>query len=131
MPRTIGQLAKAADVNIETVRFYERKGLIDQPVKPAVGYRHYSDDILQRIHFIKHAQALGFTLNEIAALFKLNDTPCNQVQLLAENKLDSVQTKIQDLKRLEKALKKLLNQCDNNQDKSCCPIVDALQPSGN
>ncbi len=131
MPRTIGQLAKEAGVNIETVRFYERKGLIQQPPKPITGYRHYSDDILRRIHFIKHAQLLGFTLAEVASLFQLNDTPCNQVQLLAESKLESVQTKLQDLKRLEKALKKLLKQCNNNQDKSCCPIVDALQPSGN
>jgi len=128
MSRTIGQLAKAAGINVETVRFYERKGLIDQPLKPATGYRQYSDNILQRIHFIKHSQELGFTLSEIAVLLKLNDTPCNKVQLLAENKRDAVQKKIADLKRLEKALQRLLNQCEHNRDKSCCPIIDALQP---
>jgi len=128
MPRTIGQLAKAAGVNIETVRFYERKGLIEQPLKPAVGYRHYTDAILQRIYFIKHSQELGFTLKEIAGLLELNDTPCNQALALAENKLTSVQKKMADLMRLEKSLQQLLQQCKNNQDKSCCPIIDSLQP---
>ncbi len=128
MPRTIGKLAKQAGVNIETIRFYERKGLIEQPAKPLSGYRHYPDETLRRIYFIKHSQALGFTLSEIGSLLQLNDMPCGQVQELAENKLLSVQQKIADLQSLQQALNKLLRQCENNKDKSCCPIIDSLQP---
>lgn len=128
MTRTISKVAKALDINIETVRFYERRGLIDQPNKPALGYRHYPDETVNRIRFIKRAQELGFTLEEIANLLSLNDRPCSQVQELAEHKLSAVKEKMADLRRLEKALKSLLAQCHSNDDETHCPIIDSLQP---
>lgn len=128
MTRTISKVAKTLNINVETVRFYERRGLITQPVKPAVGYRHYPNDTVHRIRFIKRAQELGFTLDEIANLLSLNDRPCSQVQTLAKHKLDAVKEKMADLQRLEKALEELLVQCNKNDDDSHCPIIDALQP---
>lgn len=125
--RTIGKLAKELGVNVETIRFYERRGLIKQPEKPFNGYRHYPDEILNRIRFIKRIQELGFTLEEITFLLELNDKPCSQVQILTQEKLSAVQQKIADLLCLEEALKNLLNQCASNPDDSHCPLIDALQ----
>jgi MerR family transcriptional regulator, mercuric resistance operon regulatory protein len=128
MTQTISKVAKVLAINVETVRFYERRGLIEQPAKPEVGYRHYPDDTINRIRFIKRSQELGFTLEEIANLLNLNDSPCGQVQELAEHKLAAVKEKMADLRRLEKALKGLLAQCHENDDESHCPIIDSLQP---
>jgi MerR family mercuric resistance operon transcriptional regulator len=127
MVRTISKLAKELGINIETIRFYERKGLIDQPSKPSTGYRHYSDQIVSRIRFIKRAQELGFTLEEVANLLVLSDQPCHRVQELAQNKLTSVQAKIKDLRRLETALDSLLDECRANDDSNHCPVIDSLQ----
>lgn len=129
MSRTISKVAKEIGINIETVRFYERKGLIDQPVKPLQGYRHYPEETLNRIRFIKRSQELGFTLKEIQGLLSLNDAPCNQVEALAKKKLVAVQTKQADLLLLEKALLDHISQCQRNDDNSHCPIIDSLQPS--
>ncbi len=128
MVRTISKVAKELGISIETVRFYERRGLIDQPIKPAHGYRDYPADTLNRIRFIKRSQELGFTLDEIVNLLDLNDRPCGQVQELAEHKLSAVQEKMKDLRRLDKALKGLLQQCKSNQDDLRCPIIDSLRP---
>ncbi|WP_445766575.1 Hg(II)-responsive transcriptional regulator [Rheinheimera sp.] len=128
MTRTINKVAKTLGINVETVRFYERKGLIQQPTKPFTGYRHYPDDTLNRIRFIKRAQELGFTLDEIANLLSLNDRPCDQVQELAKHKLSAVKEKMADLQRLEHALMAFVTQCQSNDDVSHCPIIDALQP---
>tara|TARA_R110002111_G_C6003769_1_gene373465 strand:+ start:3883 stop:4269 length:387 start_codon:yes stop_codon:yes gene_type:complete len=128
MAQTISKVAKALAINVETVRFYERRGLIEQPAKPELGYRHYPDDTINRIRFIKRSQELGFTLDEIANLLNLNDSPCVQVQELAEHKLAAVKEKMADLRRLEEALKALLVQCHSNEDDSHCPIIDSLQP---
>ena len=128
MTTTISKVAKELSINVETVRFYERRGLITQPSKPEVGYRHYSRDTVNRIRFIKRSQELGFTLDEIANLLSLNDKPCSQVQKLAEQKLSAVKEKMADLQRLEKALNGLLVQCNNNEDDNRCPIIESLQP---
>ncbi|MDF1762017.1 MAG: Hg(II)-responsive transcriptional regulator [Oleibacter sp.] len=128
MAKTISKVAKTLAINVETIRFYERRGLIEQPAKPEVGYRHYPNDTINRIRFIKRSQELGFTLNEIANLLNLNDSPCGQVQELAEHKLAAVKEKMVDLRRLEKALNALLAQCQSNEDDSHCPIIDSLQP---
>lgn len=119
MTRTISKLAKELDLNIETIRFYERKELIHQPIKPTQGYRHYPDETLSRIRFIKRSQELGFTLKEIAHLLSLNDQSCGQVQEMAQSKLLTVQSKLKDLQRLEKALKTQLKQCKNNKEDDC------------
>lgn len=127
MTKTISKVAKELEINIETVRFYERRGLIKQPIKPDVGYRHYPQETINRIRFIKRAQELGFTLNEITNLLNLNDNPCHQVQDLAELKLQTVRKKKDDLCRLEKVLMVQLAQCQKNSDEQYCPIIDALQ----
>ena len=124
---TIGQLAKQASVSVETIRFYERKGLIEQPRKPASGYRQYGEDSLQRVRFVKRAQALGFSLDEAKDLMAL-EASCKDVQELAEHKLSLVQEKIASLKALETNLTVLIQSCHNN-DKAHCPVIDALTDS--
>ena len=125
--RTISKLAKELSINIETIRFYERKGMIQQPTKPTTDYRHYTDEIRNRIRFIKRSQDLGFTLEEISTLLDLKYQSCDEAQELATNKLAKVQEKIADLTHLEKALKSLLVQCDDNTDEHSCPIIMSLQ----
>ncbi len=124
----ISQLAQAADVHVETIRYYQRRGLIKQPSKPAHGYRNYPAETLNRIRFIRRAQELGFTLNEISHLLELEAIPCHDVMLLAETKLQSVQEKIRDLQRLASVLNHLVGQCQDNPDDTHCPIVASLQP---
>lgn len=124
----IGQLANAAGVHVETIRYYERLGLIAQPQKPLAGFRRYPITTLNQLHFIKRAQTLGFTLEEITNLINLNNTPCSEVQGLAECKLNAVKEKIADLQRLKLALDMLVTQCQHNNDDSYCPIIDSLQP---
>ncbi len=128
MSQTISKLAKKLNISVEIVRFYERKGLISQPEKPTHGYRHYPEETADRIRFIHRSKELGFTLDEIGRLLSLADSPCSQVQALAEDKLAMVQSKMKGLKRLEKALEALLSQCNNNDDDTHCPIIDSLQP---
>jgi len=126
MGLTIGQLANKAAINIETIRYYERRGLIRQPRKPKVGYRRYNDDILQKLFFIKRAKTLGFKLDEIENLLTLAKGHCSDVQLLAEQKLDQVRCKIKDLQSLENLLEKLVSQCDSSVDAVHCPIINKL-----
>ena len=126
---TIGQIAKQADVNVETIRYYERKGLIEQPAKPMQGYRHYSEQQLSRILFIKKAQNLGFTLSEISLLLELSMTDCKNVERLAAEKLNSIKQKISDLKKLERSLTSLVDQCRTNQSNNECPIIRSLVPT--
>ncbi len=127
MPRTIGKVATELNIHVETIRFYERRGLIKQPEKPQNGYRDYPEYTVQRIRFIRRCQGLGFTLDEIRSLLSLDDKPCPQVQNLAVNKLTTVKEKITDLQRLEQALHQLVIQCRDNQDEAHCPIIDTLQ----
>jgi len=126
MSLTIGQLAKKAAVNVETIRYYERRGLIVRPVKPASGYRQYSNDVLHRLLFIRRAQTLGFKLDEVENLLFLSVGHCVEIQSLAEQKLDQVHDKIKDLQKLEAALSDLVRQCNASVDKAHCPIVDTL-----
>lgn len=122
----IGQLAKLADINIESVRFYERKGLIIQPVKPLEGYRQYPEKTLQRILFIKRAQKLGFTLEEISDLLTMETAKCSEVQELAKLKLEDVRARLSDLNRMETVLSSLLKSCKTNPNNAKCPIIDTL-----
>ncbi|MAZ90014.1 MAG: Hg(II)-responsive transcriptional regulator [Cellvibrionaceae bacterium] len=125
---TIGQLAKTAGVNVETIRYYERQQLIEQPDKPLQGYRRYPEETLYRILFIKRAQHLGFTLTEISSLIELSQGHCSDVQHLAENKLTAVRQKLKDLRRLERSLKSLIDECRINPDEAHCPIIESLVP---
>ena len=128
MGLTIGKLAKKAEVNVETIRYYERTGLIEQPDKPSGGFRHYDRTILDRILFIRKAQTLGFRLDEIRTLLELSVGHCAEIQSIAEDKLEDVQEKIQGLRQLETVLTDLVNQCRARVDKADCPIVEALLP---
>ena len=125
-PLTIGFLAKAAKVNVETVRYYQRFGIINEPVKPLDGYRVYPSETVDRIRFIKRAQQLGFSLKEIAELLKIGDGNCNDVRLRAEIKRDHVEEQIKDLKKLKKTLDTLITSCQLDNNAGHCPIVETL-----
>jgi MerR family mercuric resistance operon transcriptional regulator len=125
---TIGKLAKAAGVNVETIRFYQRRGLLPEPKKPLGGIRYYTDAEIFRINFIKSAQRLGFTLEEVTLLLKLEDgANCNEARVIAEQKLVHVRKKIADLVSIEAALAELVGKCDSSRGNVCCPLIDALQ----
>ncbi len=127
---TIGQVAKRAGVGVETVRFYERKGLIEQPRKRTSGYRVYPDDVVQRIRFIRHAKALGFTLAEIGELLSLRPDPrtnCATVKERAQGKMADIDEKIASLTKMHRSLTKLVHACDRRSQTAECPILEALE----
>src|SRR5882724_4188159 len=110
---TIGRVAQAAGVNIETIRYYQRRGLLDEPDKPLGGYRRYSADMAKRVHFIKRAQQLGFTLEEVKGLLLLEDgQSCRETRLLAEHKLALIKARMADLSRMRRLLKGLIVECE-------------------
>jgi len=126
---TMGQLAKKTKVNIETIRYYERRGLIPEPPRLESGYRQYTEDFVDRIKFIKRAQELGFSLKEILDLLSLRvdpDTTCGDVKKRAEIKLADVEDKIEALKRIKNALSKLVASCSGRGPTSECPILEFL-----
>lgn len=125
-PLTIGFLAKAADVNIETIRYYQRIALITEPEKPAQGYRIYPPDTLKRIKFIKRAQQLGFSLSEIAELLELGEGSCTDVRHRAEEKRIHIDQQINDLQNLRNTLTELINACQSDSDSRHCAIVETL-----
>ncbi len=125
----IGQLAKRTRVNIETIRYYERRGLLPEPPRRESGYRQYSHDAVARLEFIRHGKELGFSLTEIAELLALRvdpDTSCADVRTRAEAKIADVRERIQSLSRIEEALTRLAAQCRGRGPTSDCPILDAL-----
>ena len=124
-PLTIGHFARAAGVNIETVRYYQRIGLINEPEKPASGYRIYPVEDIDRIRFIKRAQKLGFSLTEITELLDLGDGHCDDVRKRAENKRKLIERQISDLKALRDTLDSLITACVS-EDRVHCPIVETL-----
>lgn len=125
---TIGAFAREAGVNVETVRFYQRKGLLPEPDKPYGSIRRYGDSDVARVRFVKSAQRLGFSLDEVASLLRLEDgTHCNEARALAERKLADVRGKLQDLRRIETVLARLVDDCCTNQGTVSCPLIAALQ----
>ena len=123
---TIGALAKAARVHVETVRYYQRRGLLDEPRRQLGSVRRYDEDAVKRLRFVRRAQELGFTLEEIKNLVRLGDTPnCRDARELAARKLELVNTRLADLRRMQNALEGLLAQCDSGRKRNC-PIIDAL-----
>jgi len=124
---TIGVLADAACVNVETIRFYQRKGLMQQPERPLGGIRRYGNADLARVRFIKSAQRLGFSLDEIADLLQLDDgSHCTEAREQAEHKLADVQARIVDLQRIEGALHGLVERCGTASGQVQCPLITAL-----
>jgi len=123
----IGRLAANAGVNVETIRYYQRRGLLSEPDKPLNGHRRYPAESVKRVHFIKRAQVLGFTLDEIAGLLQLDLThACAETRDLAARKLQIIEQKLADLTAMRKALAKLTRQCDSLDGTGACPIIDAL-----
>ncbi|MBM3358751.1 MAG: MerR family transcriptional regulator [Betaproteobacteria bacterium] len=125
----IGDLAKLAGVGVETVRYYQRIKLLKTPAKPYRGIRNYSRDDLARLQFIRRAQQLGFSLEEIAALLRLSRADCANVQSLARRKLDLVQAKLDDLSRMSKVLEDVLVRCSRRKPHEGCPIIETLSKS--
>lgn len=125
---TIGSLAAAAWVNLETIRFYQRKGLMPEPVRTQGSIRRYGELDLARVRFIKSAQRLGFSLDEIAELLKLEDgAHCREARNLAEVKLVSVREKLADLQRIESVLSQLVGRCASARGAVVCPLIASLQ----
>ncbi|MCC6611651.1 MAG: MerR family DNA-binding protein [Burkholderiales bacterium] len=128
-PLTIGALADRAGVGVETIRFYERKGLVRRPARPGAGFRVYPEDAVGRIRFIRQAQALGFTLQEIGGLLALRVTPgsdCAAVRTRAVAKRAIVQTRLAELERIRDALDKLIAACPGRGAVTTCTILEAL-----
>lgn len=124
---TIGKIAKATALGVETIRFYEREGLIPKPPRKPSGYREYPLEIINRILFIGRAKELGFTLKEIKGFFSLRVDPrktCADVRQLAEFKMKDVAEKIRQLRSIQGALQKLLKQCKGKGPTSQCPILE-------
>lgn len=125
-PLTIGKLARQAEVTIETIRHYQRIGLLSEPDKPESGYRCYSTDAVTKIRFIKRAQLAGFTLKEIATLLSLDGAHCADVRQLAEQKCQQIDQQIQDLTSLRQILATLIHDCQQTVSSERCAILDAF-----
>ncbi len=123
---TIGKVAQKAGVNLQTIRYYQRQNLIEQPPKPIEGYRVYDDNVVNRVRFIKRAQLLGFSLKEVKDLLAMGDGHCDDVQALAQVKRDRVQAQIDDLECMKSALDQYLTSCRQNKDPGHCSMIDAL-----
>jgi len=126
-PYTIATLAQAAGVNLETVRYYQRRGLMPEPARPLAGYRHYGASDLDRLRFIKRAQVVGFTLTEIQTLLKLRARKsCRATHDLAVSKLEVVDTRIRELRQLRRELVQWIAECEANTEDAVCPAIERL-----
>lgn len=126
---TIGQLARHAGVGVETIRFYEREGLLAEPERKPSGYRQYPRDVVRRVRFIRHAKELGFTLKEIQELLELRVDPqssCADVRDRAASKIADIEERIASLGRMKAALERLAHRCRGRGPTSECPILEEL-----
>ncbi len=127
---TISRLAARSGVGVETIRFYERKGLLERPVRPSRGYRKYPPEAAKRIRFVRRAKELGFTLQEVAELLDLRvdaASACADMRTRASAKLEDVTGRIADLQRMAEGLSGLISACDLSVPTTPCPILDALE----
>ena len=127
---SIGQVAAAAAVNIQTVRYYERRGLLSPARRTPSGYRQYNEDAVARLRFIKHAQELGFSPKEIDELLALRvrrGSACDAVERKTRQKIDLVEQRIRDLERIKRTLQKLADACAARELTQECPILEALE----
>lgn len=126
---TIGQLAERSGVGVETLRFYEREGLIAEPRRRPSGYRQYPPEVVRRVWFIRHAKELGFSLKEISELLSLRVDPnsaCRDVRERAQTKIADIEGKIESLERMREALQRLVKKCRGKGPTSECPILEEL-----
>jgi MerR family mercuric resistance operon transcriptional regulator len=129
MSLTIGQVAREAGMRVETVRYYEREGLLAPPGRSRSGYRQYPGDTVRRLLFIRHAKELGFSLREIGELLELRRGPrvrCDEVRKRAQAKIRDVECRIDSLERIRRALTRLAQECESTGTGEACPILDAL-----
>lgn len=126
---TIGKLARAAGVAVETVRFYERKGLIADPPRRSSGYREYSEEVVRRLRFIRRAKELGFSLREIEELLALRTGPatCGEVREQISAKLADIKERVRDLNRMGSALEELHTLCESTDPLGDCPILELIE----
>jgi MerR family mercuric resistance operon transcriptional regulator len=128
---TIGRVARAAGVNVETIRYYQRLALLKEPEKPLGGVRRYGEQTVARVRFIKRAQELGFSLAEIRRLLALQESQsCGAARALAAEKLALVESRLADLQRMRGVLKELIARCDVRRGKVACPIIESLASGG-
>lgn len=138
--RTIGKVAEQAGVGVETIRYYEREGLLPKPARLASGYRQYDPDTIDRLRFIRHAKDLGFSLDQVRELLSLRVTPgkqlndgqvCEEVLEIAKAKLLDVDERIRKLQRIRKTLRRLCRDCEAGEPIDACPILKAMDsPQG-
>ncbi|THD11362.1 Hg(II)-responsive transcriptional regulator [Metallibacterium scheffleri] len=125
---SIGAFAKAAGIGVETIRFYQRKRLLPEPQRPPGGIRRYGRADVERVKFIKSAQRLGFSLDEVAQLLTLEDgTHCSEAAAFAARHLADVRARLKDLKRMETVLSRLVAQCSSHQGTIACPLIASLR----
>lgn len=127
---TIGEVAKAAEIGVETIRFYEREGLIAEPPRRASGYRQYPREAIRRLRFIRRAKELGFTLREIGELLSLRvdpSTTCADVRAMAREKIEDIDGRVAELHRIKDVLERLARSCRGKGPTSECPILDILE----
>src|SRR5229473_7280050 len=130
MPLTISKVATAADVNIQTIRYYERRGLVPTPRRTPSGYRQYAEEAVARLRFIKHAQELGFSLQEVQELLALrvrHGAACDVVERKTRQKIAVVQQRIRDLQRMRRTLDRLAAACAARRPTDDCPILEVLE----
>ncbi|MFU8787750.1 MAG: MerR family DNA-binding protein [Methylobacter sp.] len=125
-PLTIHRAAKEAGINVETIRYYQRIGLIETPEKPLSGYRVYSEDLIARLLFIQRAKELGFSLAEISTLLALGDGNCAEIKELAAHKLAIVNSKLHDLQAIANTLESLIQSCESTSGYQGCPVITAI-----
>jgi MerR family transcriptional regulator, mercuric resistance operon regulatory protein len=128
LPFTIARLANAADVSVETVRYYQRRGLMTEPVRPLGGVRRYGPEDLDRLRFIKRAQAMGFTLAETEQLLELRARrSCRATRDLAASKVRLIDARLRELRSLRRQLAGLVTQCDAGAEDLPCPVIERLR----
>ena len=131
-PLTIGVLARDSGVNLETIRFYERSGLLPAPQRSPSGYRHYQEQDVRRLRFIRRGRELGFSLEEIRSLLRLDDDPkmsCGDVDAIARTHLADIRQRIDELQRMVMELERVIAQCAGGE-RECCTILHALRDTG-
>ncbi|MGH7545735.1 MAG: MerR family transcriptional regulator [Gemmatimonadota bacterium] len=130
MALMIGQVAEAADVNVQTIRYYERRGLFPTPRRTPAGYRQYGEEAVARLRFIKHAQELGFSLKEVQELLGLRVPhvgACEAVERRTRAKIALVEDRIRELERLKRTLERLAAACEARRPTADCPILEVLE----
>ena len=124
---TIGRLAERSAIHVETIRYYQRLGLVPIPKRPYASVRRYAEDAVARLRFIKRAQALGFSLEEVKQLLALSiGAHCVETRTLAEHKRRLVEKKIGDLRAIRRSLDKLIRACESGGDGVGCPVIECL-----